>query len=113
MLTFSHLLSDTHAIVLTAVLIAAFIYLCIYYGLFHFRVGRYGLKKPSVKTTGSLSNDDTPPVSVVLTARNDEAENTLANDKAIVPQTVKTQPEGNVLNVKMPKRSFVVVKVQP
>ena len=50
---------------------------------------------------------------ILLTARNDEAENTLANDKAIVPQTVKTQPEGNVLNVKMPKRSFVVVKVQP
>ncbi len=50
---------------------------------------------------------------ILLTARNDEAENTLANDKAIVPQTVKAQPEGNVLNVKMPKRSFVVVKVQP
>ena len=73
MLTFSHLLSDTHAIVLTAVLIAAFIYLCIYYGLFHFRVGRYGLKKPDVKPTGSLSGNDTPPVSVVLTARNDAA----------------------------------------
>ncbi len=50
---------------------------------------------------------------ILLTARNDEAENTLANDMAIVPQTVKAQPEGNVLNVKMPKRSFVVVKVQP
>ena len=50
---------------------------------------------------------------ILLTARNDKAENTLANDKAIVPQTVKAQPEGNVLNVKMPKRSFVVVKVQP
>ena len=50
---------------------------------------------------------------ILLNARNDEAENTLANDKAIVPQTVKAQPEGNVLNVKMPKRSFVVVKVQP
>ena len=50
---------------------------------------------------------------ILLTARNDEAENTLANDKAIVPQNVKAQPEGNVLNVKMPKRSFVVVKVQP
>ena len=73
MLTFSHLLSDTHAIVLTAVLIAAFIYLCIYYGLYHFRVGRHGLNKPDVKPTGSLSGNDTPPVSVVLTARNDAA----------------------------------------
>ena len=71
MLTYSHLLSDTHAIVLTAVLIAAFIYLCIYYSLYHFRVGRYGLKKPVVKPTGSISGNDTPPVSVVLTARND------------------------------------------
>ena len=73
MLTFSHLLSDTHAIVLIVAMFAAFIYLCIYYGLFHFRVGRYGLNKPVVKTTGSLNNDDTPPVSVVLTARNDAA----------------------------------------
>jgi glycosyltransferase involved in cell wall biosynthesis len=73
MLTFSHLLSDTHAIVLTAVLIAAFIYLCIYYGLYHFRVGRHSLNKPDVKPTGSLSGNDTPPVSVVLTARNDAA----------------------------------------
>ena len=67
MLNFSHLLSDPHVVVLLAAMLAAFIYLCIYYGLFHFRVGRYGLKNPDTKAT----NDDTPPVSVVLTARND------------------------------------------
>jgi len=50
---------------------------------------------------------------IMLNARSDEAENTLANDKAIVPHTAKAQPEGNQLKVTMPKRSFAVVKVQP
>lgn len=69
MLNFSQLLSDTHVIVLLAAMLAAFIYLCIYYGMFHFRVGRHGLKNPDTKASGN----DTPPVSVVLTARNDAA----------------------------------------
>ncbi|MBP5677845.1 MAG: glycosyltransferase [Bacteroidales bacterium] len=46
------------------------IYLCIHYGLYHFRVGRYGLKDKA-KENSSPSKDDCPPVSVVLTARND------------------------------------------
>ncbi len=50
---------------------------------------------------------------IMLSARNDEVENTLANDKAIVPLTTKVQPDGNTLSVTMPKRSFAVVKVQP
>ena len=73
MLNFSQLLSDTHAVVLIVAMLAAFIYLCIYYGLFHFRVGRYGLKNPDANAAGSSASSDTPPVSVVLTARNDAA----------------------------------------
>ena len=72
MLNFSHLLSDTHTIVLLAAMLAAFIYLCIYYGLYHFRVGRHGLKKADANASSTTCND-TPPVSVVLTARNDAA----------------------------------------
>ncbi len=72
MLNFSHLLSDTHTIVLLAAMLATFIYLCIYYGLYHFRVGRHGLKKADANASSTTCND-TPPVSVVLTARNDAA----------------------------------------
>ena len=46
-------------------MLATLIYLCLYYGLFYMRVGLY---RP--KTDGQ---DTTPPVSVVLTARNDAA----------------------------------------
>ena len=68
MFDFSGFLTDTYAIVLAALMLAAMVYLCIYYGLFHFRVGRYGLKKSQ-----PIADDDLPPVSVVLTARNDAA----------------------------------------
>ena len=69
MFDFSHFLPDTYAVALAAVTLAAFIYLSLYYGLYHFRVGRWHLKKGSQPTTDS----DLPPVSVVLTARNDAA----------------------------------------
>ena len=68
MFDFSGFLTDTYAIVLAALMLATMVYLCIYYGLFHFRVGRYGLKKSQ-----PIADDDLPPVSVVLTARNDAA----------------------------------------
>ena len=73
MINFYRFLSDPYAIALAAVLFAAFIYLCLYYGLFHFRVGRYGLKKQASSGNGSLNGSDLPHVSVVLTAHNDAA----------------------------------------
>lgn len=69
MFDFTTFLSDIYAIALTVVLLLAFTYLCLFYGLYHFRVGRWGLKKKNdadAKEVGS-----TPPVSVVLTAHND------------------------------------------
>lgn len=68
MFDFSHFLTDSYAVALAAVMLAAMIYLCLYYGLYHFRVGRWGLKKE-----GQVPQGDLPPVSVVLTARNDAA----------------------------------------
>jgi len=68
MFNFSGFLTDSYAIVLAALMLVAMIYLCLYYGLYHFRVGRYGLKKSLSPEDGPL-----PPVSVVLTARNDAA----------------------------------------
>ena len=66
MFDFSHFLPDTYAVALAVVTLAAFIYLSLYYGLYHFRVGRWHLKKGSQPAT----NSDLPPISVVLTARN-------------------------------------------
>ncbi len=65
MFDFSGFLTDSYAIALAAVLLAALIYLCLYYGLYHMRVGNFK----------STANEPTqlPPVSVVLTARNDAA----------------------------------------
>lgn len=68
MFDFSKFLPDTCAVVLSAVMLSAMIYLCLYYGLYHFRVGHWGLKKKTAAGSESL-----PPVSVVLTARNDAA----------------------------------------
>ena len=68
MFDFSHFLPDTYAVALAAVLLAALIYLSLYYGLYHFRVGRW--KRKGDTSTGQAT---LPPVSVVLTARNDAA----------------------------------------
>ena len=65
---FDAFITDTYSIVLASVLLAAWLYLCLYYGLYHFRVGRWHLKTPADGTDTPL-----PPVSVVLTARNDAA----------------------------------------
>lgn len=70
MFDFNLFLADTYSIALAAVLLVAIVYLCIYYGLYHMRVGLFGRKEPS---GGDPLNDDLPPVSVVLTARNDAA----------------------------------------
>lgn len=73
MFDFSTFLTDIYAIALTAVLTLSFIFLCIYYGLFHFRVGRWHEKKKDVESSGSLNKESLPGVSVVLTAHNDAA----------------------------------------
>ncbi|MBP5342011.1 MAG: glycosyltransferase [Bacteroidales bacterium] len=65
MFDFSGFLTDIYSVALACVVLATLIYLCLYYGLFYMRVGLY---RP--KTDGQ---DTTPPVSVVLTARNDAA----------------------------------------
>ncbi len=47
------------------------LFCCIYYGLFHFRIGRWHRKTKPQEGTGDLTNNNLPPVSVVLTAHND------------------------------------------
>ncbi len=72
MFNFTQYLSDTYAIALSAALFAAFIFLCLYYGLYHMRVGNHNRHRND-KGTGKPSRNELPPVSVVLTARNDAA----------------------------------------
>ena len=71
MFDFSHFLPDTQSIVFAALLMLAMIFCCLYYGLFHFRIGRWHRKAKPSEGTGNLSKDALPPVSVVLTAHND------------------------------------------
>ena len=69
MFDFSHFLTDTYAIVLAAILLSTLVYLCLYYGLYHMRVGNHHLKASgTIPDTGQQ-----PPVSVVLTAMNNSA----------------------------------------
>ncbi len=66
---FSHILTEPYTLTLTLVMAVSLVILCIYYALFHFRVGRY---KGPAKKKAELSDEATyPPVSVVLTAQND------------------------------------------
>ncbi len=69
MLDFGLFIGDTYAWLLAAVLLAAFVYLCLYYGLFHMRVGLWRVESGERR----VENEALPPVSVVLTARNDAA----------------------------------------
>lgn len=71
MFNFYRFLTDPYAIALAATLLAALIYLSLYYGLYHMRVGLYMPNKKKPSSNGSLTKQDLPPVSVVLTARND------------------------------------------
>jgi cellulose synthase/poly-beta-1,6-N-acetylglucosamine synthase-like glycosyltransferase len=73
MFDFSHFLTDTQSIVFTILLVLALIFCCLYYGLFHFRIGRWHRKDKPAEGTGNLSKDALPPASVVLTAHNDAA----------------------------------------
>lgn len=70
MFDFQPFLTDTYAIALAAAMMAALVWLALYYGLYHLRVGRYGLKKKSADASAATA---LPPVSVVLTAHNDAA----------------------------------------
>ena len=71
MFDFHGFLTDTYAIALAAAMLAALIWLALYYGLYHFRIGRYRLGAKNVDS--QTGNTDLPPVSVVLTAHNDAA----------------------------------------
>ena len=71
MFNFYRFLTDPYAIALAATLLAALIYLSLYYGLYHMRVGLYMPNKKKPSSNDSLTKQDLPPVSVVLTARND------------------------------------------
>ena len=66
---FSHILTEPYILTLTILMAASLIILCIYYAIFHFRVGRY--KGPKKKNTVPATSSPCPPVSVVLTAQND------------------------------------------
>ena len=72
MFNFVHLWSDSHALIMMVALIISFVVLCLYYGLFYFRIGRWH-RKGIVAEGGAVSNTALPPISVVLTARNDAA----------------------------------------
>ena len=79
MFNFEPFLTDTYAIALSCAMLLAMIYLCLYYGLYHFRVGRWrqdGTGAESgdgAETERGRSDQNLPPVSVVLTAHNDAA----------------------------------------
>ena len=72
MFDFSGFLTDSYSVALAAAMLAAMIYLCLYYGLFHFRVGRWRVDNGKRKAEND-ADTALPPVSVVLTARNDAA----------------------------------------
>ena len=77
MFDFSHFLSDNYAIALAAIVLAAMVYLFLYYGLYHLRVGLYHRTKHTDDTkqgaAAATEASALPPVSVVLTAHNDAA----------------------------------------
>lgn len=73
MFNFSSFFIDTQSVVFTVLMTLGLAFCCVYYGLFHFRIGRWHLKPKSGEGTGALSKEGLPPVSVVLTAHNDAA----------------------------------------
>lgn len=66
---FSNVLNNTYTIVLLVILTAAFIVLCLYYGLVFFRVARFKNKK--LPRPDEVSDSDWPSVSVVVIAHNE------------------------------------------
>ena len=65
---FTHVLTDPCTMVFTILFALGLLILCLYYGIFFFRLGRY--KGPSRKKNNP-SPAKLPPVSVVLAAQND------------------------------------------
>lgn len=63
---FSHLLTDSYTLALVCLLSVCWVVLALYYGLFHFRVGR--LRRSD---GNKASEQKLPPVSVILYAQND------------------------------------------
>ena len=65
---FTQILTDPCTMTLTILLVASLAVLCLYYGLFFFRVGRY---KGAERKKKSVGDSALPPVSVVMAAQND------------------------------------------
>ena len=65
---FTQILTDPCTMALTILLVASLAVLCLYYGLFFFRVGRY---KGAERKKKSVGDSALPPVSVVMAAQND------------------------------------------
>ena len=65
---FTHVLTDPCTMVFTILFALGLLILCLYYGIFFFRLARYKGKK---KKKNSPSPAKLPPVSVVLAAQND------------------------------------------
>ena len=66
---FSSMFTDHYTMVLMCFMAASLVVLCLYYGLFYFRVGHVRQGQP--KKASGQSGESLPPVSVVLTAQND------------------------------------------
>lgn len=71
MINFSTFLTDTYAIILFALFLISFIFLAFYYGLFHFRVGRWHKKLKKNEKIAPSDDENLQPVSVVMVAHND------------------------------------------
>lgn len=72
MFDFSNLFNDSQAVVFTVLMLLAMITSCLYYGLYHFRIGRWHRNNSKRERSDNVNSEGKlPPVSVVLTARND------------------------------------------
>lgn len=72
MFDFRPFITDIYSIALAALMLVALVWVALYYGLYHLRVGRYNIKGTR-QQEGDAPAGDMPPVSVVLTAHNDAA----------------------------------------
>ena len=84
---FSHILTDSYTLTLTCLMAASLLVLCLYYGIFYFKVGRY--KGPKAKKDELRPSASLPPVSVVMTTQND-AEKLKANLLYVLEQDYPT-----------------------
>lgn len=74
MFDFTIFIADTQAVVFSVLMLMALVFCCLYYGLFHFRIGRWHRKDDkNCEVDDKTVKEALPPVSVVLTARNDAA----------------------------------------